>query len=251
MADKFEITGLTLQYGGVQALHDITLTIPERRVTALIGPSGCGKSTLLRTLNRLAELDPAVRWSGRILLDGEDIAGRDVDLTLLRRKVGMVLQRPVMFPGSIYDNVAFGPRLKGIRARADLDAAVEESLRQAALWPEVRDRLKKPAGQLSGGQQQRLCIARALAAGPEVLLLDEPTSALDPASAALVEELLKRLRERYTLVLVTHSMPQAARVSDKAAFFLAGELIEAGPAGQVFAMPKDPRTEKYITGQFG
>ncbi len=251
MPDKLQITALSLYYAGVQALRDISLTIPANRITALIGPSGCGKSTLLRTLNRMAELDPTVRWSGKILLDGEDIAGKGVALPLLRKKVGMVFQKPVVFPISIYENVSFGPRMQGVRSRAALDEIVETSLRRTALWPEVRDRLKKPAGQLSGGQQQRLCIARALAAEPEILLLDEPTSALDPASSAMVEALMDSLRAEYTLVLVTHSMQQAARISDQTAFFLSGELIEAGPTGQIFSMPKDMRTEKYITGQFG
>ena len=251
MPDKFQVTGLNLYYAGVQALKDISICIPERRITALIGPSGCGKSSFLRTLNRMAELDPAVRWSGKILLDGEDIAGKGVSLVLLRKKVGMVFQKPAVFPMSIYDNIAFGPRMQGVRSRSALDEREEASLRRAALWPEVKDRLKKPAERLSGGQQQRLCIARALAAEPEVLLLDEPTSALDPASAALVEALMEELRGAYTLVLVTHSMQQAARVSDRTAFFLSGELIEAGDTKQIFSMPKDPRTEKYITGQLG
>ena len=247
---KMAVEHLNLFYGDFQGLRDINLTFPENQVTALIGPSGCGKSTLLKTLNRMNDLVEGCRVEGSVLLDGAD-AYRTLDPTDLRRRVGMVFQQPNPFPMSIYDNVAFGPRSHGVRAKADLDIIVEESLRAAAIWDELKDRLKKNALGLSGGQQQRLCIARALAVQPEVLLLDESTSALDPISTAKIEELIGQLKERYTVIMVTHNMLQALRISDKTAFFLLGELVEFGPTEQVFSMPKDKRTEDYITGRFG
>ncbi|MDR0445687.1 MAG: phosphate ABC transporter ATP-binding protein PstB [Oscillospiraceae bacterium] len=247
---KIDILNLNLFYGAFQALRGITLTAPERAVTALIGPSGCGKSTLLKTINRLNDLSEGCRVEGRVLLDGADIYD-DADVYTLRRRVGMVFQKPNPFPMSVYDNVAFGPRTHGVRSRASLDAAVEASLRRAAIWDEVKDRLNKSALLLSGGQQQRLCIARALAVEPEVLLLDEPTSALDPISTAKIEELASELKKTYTIVIVTHNMQQAARISDKTAFLLLGELVELGDTGQIFTAPRDKRTEDYITGRFG
>ena len=243
------IDGLHLWYGAVQALRGITMAIPAGQVTALIGPSGCGKSTLLKCLNRMNDLVEGCRVEGTVRLMGEDVY-RDLEPTQLRRRVGMVFQKPSPFPMSIYDNVAFGPRTHGRPGRGELEEIVERSLRQAALWDEVKDRLRKGAGGLSGGQQQRLCIARALAVGPEVLLMDEPTSALDPISTSRIEELMDQLRRQVTIVLVTHSMQQAVRVSQRTAFFLAGELVEYADTGRLFTMPRDPRTERYITGRF-
>ena len=243
------IDGLHLWYGAVQALRGITMAIPAGQVTALIGPSGCGKSTLLKCLNRMNDLVEGCRVEGTVRLMGEDVY-RDLEPTQLRRRVGMVFQKPSPFPMSIFDNVAFGPRTHGRPGRGELEEIVERSLRQAALWDEVKDRLRKGAGGLSGGQQQRLCIARALAVGPEVLLMDEPTSALDPISTSRIEELMDQLRRQVTIVLVTHSMQQAVRVSQRTAFFLAGELVECADTGRLFTMPRDPRTERYITGRF-
>ena len=247
---KMAVEHLNLFYGDFQGLRDINLTFPENQVTALIGPSGCGKSTLLKTLNRMNDLVEGCRVEGSVLLDGAD-AYRTLDATDLRRRVGMVFQQPNPFPMSIYDNVAFGPRSHGVRAKADLDIIVEESLRAAAIWDELKDRLKKNALGLSGGQQQRLCIARALAVQPEVLLLDESTSALDPISTAKIEELIGQLKERYTVIMVTHNMLQALRVSDKTAFFLLGEMVEAGDTDDIFTSPSDPRTADYVAGRFG
>ena len=243
------IDGLHLWYGAVQALRGITMAIPAGQVTALIGPSGCGKSTLLKCLNRMNDLVEGCRVEGTVRLMGEDVY-RDLEPTQLRRRVGMVFQKPSPFPMSIFDNVAFGPRTHGRPGRGELEEIVERSLRQAALWDEVKYRLRKGAGGLSGGQQQRLCIARALAVGPEVLLMDEPTSALDPISTSRIEELMDQLRRQVTIVLVTHSMQQAVRVSQRTAFFLAGELVEYADTGRLFTMPRDPRTERYITGRF-
>lgn len=248
--DKFEVKDLDLYYGEFQALKKLSLQIPAREITAFIGPSGCGKSTLLKCLNRMNDLVEGCRITGSIRLDGEDIYG-DMDVTLLRKRVGMVFQKPNPFPMSIYDNVAFGPRTHGVRSRSKLNELVEKSLRSAAIWDEVKDRLKKSALGLSGGQQQRLCIARALAVEPEVLLMDEPTSALDPISTSRIEELAAVLKQRYTIVMVTHNMQQAVRISDKTAFFLMGEVIEFGDTDQIFSMPQDSRTEEYITGRFG
>jgi phosphate transport system ATP-binding protein len=249
---KIAISNLNLYYGGAQALRDIDFGIPVREVTALIGPSGCGKSTLLRTLNRMNDLVEGCRITGRVTLDGEDIYGTGtVDVNLLRKRVGMVFQKPNPFPMSVYDNVAFGPRTHGVRSRIRLDMVVEKSLRDAALWDEVKDRLKKSALSLSGGQQQRLCVARALAVGPEVLLMDEPTSALDPISTSKIEDLIAELKKDYTIVIVSHNMQQAARISDKTAFFLLGEVVEHGETEKIFSMPADRRTEDYITGRFG
>ena len=247
---KMAVEHLNLFYGDFQGLRDVNLTFPENQVTALIGPSGCGKSTLLKTLNRMNDLVEGCRVEGSVLLDGAD-AYRTLDATDLRRRVGMVLQQPNPFPMSIYDNVAFGPRSHGVRAKADLDVIVEESLRAAAIWDELKDRLKKNALGLSGGQQQRLCIARALAVQPEVLLLDESTSALDPISTAKIEELIGQLKERYTVIMVTHNMLQALRISDKTAFFLLGEVVEAGDTDTIFSAPIDPRTADYVAGRFG
>ena len=247
---KMAVEHLNLFYGDFQGLRDINLTFPENQVTALIGPSGCGKSTLLKTLNRMNDLVEGCRVEGSVLLDGAD-AYRTLDPTDLRRRVGMVFQQPNPFPMSIYDNVAFGPRSHGVRAKADLDIIVEESLRAAAIWDELKDRLKKNALGLSGGQQQRLCIARALAVQPEVLLLDESTSALDPISTAKIEELIGQLKERYTVIMVTHNMLQALRISDKTAFFLLGEVVEYADTDKLFSTPQDQRTEDYITGRFG
>ena len=242
---------LNLWYGDFKALKGISLDVGEREITALIGPSGCGKSTFLKTLNRMNDLVPGVRIEGDVRLKGEDIFAREMELTDLRRRVGMVFQQPHPFPMSIYDNVAFGPRSHGVRAKADLDIIVEESLRAAAIWDELKDRLKKNALGLSGGQQQRLCIARALAVQPEVLLLDESTSALDPISTAKIEELIGQLKERYTVIMVTHNMLQALRISDKTAFFLLGEVVEAGDTDTIFSAPTDPRTADYVAGRFG
>ena len=253
MAEKTRIStqDLNLYYGGFRALRGISLDIPENRVTALIGPSGCGKSTYLRTLNRMNDLVPGVRIEGKVLLDGQDIYAPDVDVVTLRKRVGMVFQRPNPFPMSIYDNVAYGPRIHGEKRKVVLDELVESSLKGAALWEEVKDRLHKSALGLSGGQQQRLCIARSLAVRPEVLLMDEPASALDPISTSKIEDLIRALRSSYTIVIVTHNMQQAARISDYTAFFLSGELVEYGPTGALFTNPKDQRTEDYITGRFG
>lgn len=242
---------LNLWYGDFKALKHISLDVGEREITALIGPSGCGKSTFLKTLNRMNDLVPGVRIEGEVLYNGRDIFSKEVDVTWLRKKIGMVFQKPNPFPMSIYDNIAYGPRLHGTHSKAELNDLVEKSLRGAALWDEVKDRLKKSALGLSGGQQQRMCIARALAVEPDVLLMDEPTSALDPASTMRIEELMASLKESYTVVIVTHNMQQAARISDKCAFFLVGDLIEFGETEQVFSMPKDKRTEDYITGRFG
>lgn len=248
--DKMTVENLDLFYGGFQALKKINLKIQANEITALIGPSGCGKSTLLRSLNRMNDLVDECQISGTIRLDGEDIYG-NMDSNLLRRRVGMVFQKPNPFPMSIYDNIAFGPRTHGVRSKAVLDEIVERSLRGAAIWDEVKDRLKKSALGMSGGQQQRLCIARALAVEPEVLLMDEPTSALDPISTAKVEELAAELKKKYCIVIVTHNMQQAVRISDKTAFFLLGELVEFGDTEKLFSMPEDKRTEDYITGRFG
>jgi len=247
---KLAIEHLDLYYGSFKALKDIQLDLEEKEITAFIGPSGCGKSTLLKSLNRMNDLVEGCRITGKILLDGEDIYG-NMDVNLLRKKVGMVFQKPNPFPMSIYDNIAFGPRTHGIHAKAKLDEIVEQSLRHAAIWNEVKDRLKKSALGLSGGQQQRLCIARALAVEPEVLLMDEPTSALDPISTSKIEELVLELKTDYTIVMVTHNMQQAARISDKTAFFLLGEVIEYQRTEKLFAFPEDKRTEDYITGRFG
>ena len=249
--NAFEIRGLNLWYGSHHALHDVDIDIPARQVTALIGPSGCGKSTFLKTLNRMNDLVEGIRIEGELLFEGQDIYAPSCDVTELRKNVGMVFQKPNPFPMSIYDNVAYGPKVHGVRKREELDAIVEESLRGAALWDEVKDRLKKSALGLSGGQQQRLCIARALAVKPEVLLMDEPTSALDPGSTMKVEELMSELKKDYTVVIVTHNMQQAARISDLTAFFLLGELVEVGPTAQIFSTPQDKRTEDYISGRFG
>ncbi len=268
---KMQVQDLNLYYGDFQALKTVSLDVPERQITALIGPSGCGKSTLLKTLNRMNDLVEGCRVEGSVTLDGESIyGGRDflrnplmapdfsnqrrhpgMDISLLRKRVGMVFQKPNPFPMSVYDNVAYGPRTHGVHGKVKLDEIVEASLRSAAIWDELKDRLKKSALGLSGGQQQRLCIARALAVEPEVLLMDEPTSALDPISTSRIEELCMALKQRYTIVIVTHNMQQAVRVSDRTAFFLLGEIVEAGGTEDLFSMPKDQRTEDYITGRFG
>ena len=249
--DKIVIEHLNLWYGSFQALKDINLRLPANEITAFIGPSGCGKSTLLKSLNRMNDLVEGCRIEGTVTLDGEDIFSRKMDVNLLRKRVGMVFQKPNPFPMSIYDNVAYGPRTHGIRSRVKLDEIVEKSLRGAAIWDEVKDRLKKSALGMSGGQQQRLCIARALAVEPEVLLMDEPTSALDPISTSRIEELAMELKKDYTIVMVTHNMQQAARISDKTAFFLLGDMVEFGPTEKIFSMPPDRHTEDYITGRFG
>ncbi len=246
-----EVDHLNLYYGETQALKDISLEMEERKVISLIGPSGCGKSTFLRTLNRMNDLINGVRISGTVRIHGEDIYQREVDVEMLRKRVGMVFQAPNPFPKSIYDNVAYGPRIHGIKNKSQLDEIVEKSLRDAALWDEVKDRLKERATGLSGGQQQRLCIARALAVEPEVVLMDEPTSALDPVSTGKIEELIVELKEKYTIVIVTHNMQQAARISDKTAFFLSGELIEYDETEKLFSNPSRKQTEDYITGRFG
>ena len=242
---------LNLWYGAHQALHNITIDIPEKSITALIGPSGCGKSTFLKTLNRMNDLVGGVKITGEVTYEGENIYDPSVDVNELRKSIGMVFQKPNPFPMSIYDNIAYGPRTHGIRSKAKLDDIVEKSLRGAAIWDEVKDRLKKNALGLSGGQQQRLCIARALAVEPKVLLMDEPTSALDPISTSKIEDLATQLREQYTIVIVTHNMQQAVRISDCTAFFLLGELVEYGQTEQMFSQPQDKRTEDYITGRFG
>ena len=251
MSDILEAKTLNLWYGEHHALHDVSLSVPEKSITALIGPSGCGKSTFLKTLNRMNDLIPGVKITGEVNYKGQNILAPSVDVSALRREIGMVFQKPNPFPMSIYDNVAYGPRTHGVRARAKLDDIVERSLRGAAIWDEVKDRLKKNALGLSGGQQQRLCIARALAVEPEVLLMDEPTSALDPISTSRIEELALELKERYTIVIVTHNMQQAVRISDRTAFFLLGELVECGDTERIFSQPADKRTEDYITGRFG
>ena len=247
---KFDISNLNLYYGDFHALKGIDMQIEAHEITAFIGPSGCGKSTFLKTLNRMQDLVEGVRIEGSVKLDGADIF-KDMDAITLRHRVGMVFQQPNPFPKSVYDNVAYGPRIFGIRKKADLDEIVERSLRQAAIWDELKDRLNKSALGLSGGQQQRLCIARTLAVEPEVILMDEPTSALDPISTSKIEDLATELKDKYTIVIVTHNMQQAARISDKTAFFLLGEMIEFGETEKVFAMPKDKRTEDYISGRFG
>ena len=247
---KFDIEHLNLYYGGFHALKDMSLAIPEKKITAFIGPSGCGKSTLLKTLNRMNDLVEGCRITGKVCLDGCDIYS-GMDTALLRRRVGMVFQKPNPFPMSIFDNVAYGPRTHGVTGRAKLEEIVEQSLRDAAIWDELKDRLKLDALGLSGGQQQRLCIARALAVKPEVLLMDEPTSALDPISTSRIEDLAVTLKDTYTLVMVTHNMQQAARISDMTAFFLLGEIVEFGETEQIFSTPRDKRTEDYITGRFG
>ena len=251
MSDIMTVQGLNLWYGDHQALHDISMNIPEKSITALIGPSGCGKSTFLKTLNRMNDLIPGVKITGDVRYRDQDIFAPGTDVNELRREIGMVFQKPNPFPMSIYDNIAYGPRTHGIKSRAKLDEIVEKSLRGAAIWDEVKDRLKKNALGLSGGQQQRLCIARALAVEPEVLLMDEPTSALDPISTSKIEELAMQLKEQYTIVIVTHNMQQAVRISDRTAFFLLGELVECGDTQQLFSQPQDKRTEDYITGRFG
>ena len=251
MSDIITVEDLNLWYGSTQALHQVSMEIPEKSITALIGPSGCGKSTFLKTLDRMNDLVPGVRIEGTVRYDGRDIFAPDVDVNELRRQVGMVFQKPNPFPMSIYDNVAYGPRTHGVRNRAKLDEIVEQSLRSAAIWDEVKDRLKKNALGLSGGQQQRLCIARALAVEPQVLLMDEPTSALDPISTSKIEELAIELKKQYTIVIVTHNMQQALRISDRTAFFLLGELIEYDDTERIFSTPSQKKTEDYITGRFG
>ncbi len=251
MSDIFTVHDLNLWYGPTQALHHVDIDIPEQSITALIGPSGCGKSTFLKTLDRMNDLVPGVRIEGTVEYDGKNIFAPDVDVNELRRQVGMVFQKPNPFPMSIYDNVAYGPRTHGVRNRAKLDEIVEQSLRSAAIWDEVKDRLRKNALGLSGGQQQRLCIARALAVEPRVLLMDEPTSALDPISTSKIEDLAMELKKRYTIVIVTHNMQQALRISDRTAFFLLGELIEYDDTERMFSAPTQKKTEDYITGRFG
>ena len=251
MSDLITVQDMCLWYGHTQALKNISIRIPEKSITALIGPSGCGKSTFLKTLDRMNDLIPTVKITGEVKYHGKNIFDPSVDVNELRRQIGMVFQKPNPFPMSIYDNIAYGPRTHGIRAKARLDEIVEQSLRDAAIWDEVKDRLKKSALGLSGGQQQRLCIARALAVQPDVLLMDEPTSALDPISTSKIEELAIGLKDRYTIIIVTHNMQQAVRISDQTAFFLLGELVEYGDTEQMFAQPKDKRTEDYITGRFG
>ena len=251
METKISTSDLNLYYGKNHALKNINLDIYENQITAFIGPSGCGKSTYLKTLNRMNDLVPNVTINGKVWIDGEDIYDPKVDTTLLRKKVGMVFQQPNPFPMSIYDNIAYGPRIHGIKGKAELDAIVEKSLRGAALWDEVKDRLKRSALGLSGGQQQRLCIARALAVEPEILLMDEPTSALDPISTLKIEDLMGELKKNYTVVIVTHNMQQATRIADYTAFFLMGEVVEFSETEKLFSMPDDKRTEDYITGRFG
>ena len=251
MSTIISVQNLNLWYGSNQALYDVSMELPENQITAFIGPSGCGKSTFLKTLNRMNDLVDGVRIQGKIFYDGQDIYAPQVHTTWLPTDIGMVFQKPNPFPMSIYDNIAYGPRLQGIRAKVKLDEIVETSLRGAAIWDEVKDRLNKSALGLSGGQQQRLCIARALAVEPKVLLMDEPTSALDPISTSKIEELASELKKNYTIIMVTHNMQQAARISDKTAFFLLGKMIEFDSTEQLFSMPKDKRTEDYITGRFG
>ena len=251
MSSIMTVKDLCLWYGKAQALKNINMEIPEKSITALIGPSGCGKSTFLKTLNRMNDLIPDVKITGEIMYNGENIYNSSVDVSELRKNIGMVFQKPNPFPVSIYDNIAYGPRTHGIKSRAKLDDIVERSLRDAAIWKEVKDRLKKNALGLSGGQQQRLCIARALAVEPQILLMDEPTSALDPISTSHIEELAMKLKEKYTIVIVTHNMQQAVRISDNTAFFLLGDLVEFSDTEAMFSQPKDKRTEDYITGRFG
>ena len=251
MNSKISVSNLNLYYGQNHALKSVNMEIPENEITAFIGPSGCGKSTFLKTLNRMNDLVEGVRIEGKVVLDGEDIYSPTVDTTLLRKKVGMVFQQPNPFPMSIYDNIAYGPRIHGIKNKAKLDEIVETSLKGAAIWDEIKDRLKKSALGLSGGQQQRLCIARALAVKPEVLLMDEPTSALDPISTLKVEELMAELKKNYTVAIVTHNMQQATRISDNTAFFLVGEMVEMNKTEELFSRPMDKRTEDYMTGRFG
>ncbi len=251
MADAFTVKDMELYYGSFHALKNVNLNIASGEITAFIGPSGCGKSTFLKSLNRMNDLVEGCRITGDIRLMGEDIYDRNMDVSVLRRRVGMVFQKPNPFPMSVYDNIAYGPRTHGVRKKAELDEIVEKSLRDAAIWDELKDRLKKSALGLSGGQQQRLCIARALAVKPEVILMDEPTSALDPISTSKIEDLVMDIKKEYTIVMVTHNMQQAVRVSDTTVFFLLGEIIESGATGQMFSVPKDKRTEDYITGRFG
>ena len=251
MADAFTVKDMELYYGSFHALKNVNLNIASGEITAFIGPSGCGKSTFLKSLNRMNDLVEGCRITGDIRLMGEDIYDKNMDVCVLRRRVGMVFQKPNPFPMSVYDNIAYGPRTHGVRKKAELDEIVEKSLRDAAIWDELKDRLKKSALGLSGGQQQRLCIARALAVKPEVILMDEPTSALDPISTSKIEDLVMDIKKEYTIVMVTHNMQQAVRVSDTTVFFLLGEIIESGATGQMFSVPKDKRTEDYITGRFG
>ncbi len=251
MADAFTVQNMDLYYGSFHALKNINLNIASGEITAFIGPSGCGKSTFLKSLNRMNDLVEGCKITGDIRLMGEDIYDKRMDVSLLRRRVGMVFQKPNPFPMSVYDNIAYGPRTHGVKKKAELDEIVEKSLRDAAIWDELKDRLKKSALGLSGGQQQRLCIARALAVKPEVILMDEPTSALDPISTSKIEDLVMDIKKDYTIVMVTHNMQQAVRVSDTTVFFLLGEIVESGATGQMFSMPKDKRTEDYITGRFG
>ena len=251
MADAFTVQNMDLYYGSFHALKNVNLNLPSGEITAFIGPSGCGKSTFLKSLNRMNDLVEGCKITGDIRLMGEDIYDKRMDVSLLRRRVGMVFQKPNPFPMSVYDNIAYGPRTHGMRKKAELDEIVEKSLRDAAIWDELKDRLKKSALGLSGGQQQRLCIARALAVKPEVILMDEPTSALDPISTSKIEDLVMDIKKDYTIVMATHNMQQAVRVSDTTVFFLLGEIVESGATGQMFSMPKDKRTEDYITGRFG
>ena len=251
MADAFTVKDMELYYGSFHALKNVNLNIASGEITAFIGPSGCGKSTFLKSLNRMNDLVEGCRITGDIRLVGEDIYDKNMDVSVLRRRVGMVFQKPNPFPMSVYDNIAYGPRTHGVKKKAELDEIVEKSLRDAAIWDELKDRLKKSALGLSGGQQQRLCIARALAVKPEVILMDEPTSALDPISTSKIEDLVMDIKKEYTIVMVTHNMQQAVRVSDTTVFFLLGEIIESGATGQMFSVPKDKRTEDYITGRFG
>ena len=251
MADAFTVKDMELYYGSFHALKNVNLNIASGEITAFIGPSGCGKSTFLKSLNRMNDLVEGCRITGDIRLMGEDIYDKNMDVSVLRRRVGMVFQKPNPFPMSVYDNIAYGPRTHGVKKKAELDEIVEKSLRDAAIWDELKDRLKKSALGLSGGQQQRLCIARALAVKPEVILMDEPTSALDPISTSKIEDLVMDIKKKYTIVMVTHNMQQAVRVSDTTVFFLLGEIIESGATGQMFSVPKDKRTEDYITGRFG
>ena len=250
MDSKMKVENLDLYYGKFKALKNINLDLPKNEITAFIGPSGCGKSTLLKSLNRMNDLVEGCKITGKVTLDGDDIYG-DMDVNLLRKRVGMVFQKPNPFPMSVYDNIAYGPRTHGVRKKAELDEIVEDSLKKAAIWDELKDRLKKSALGLSGGQQQRLCIARALAVKPKVLLMDEPTSALDPISTLKIEDLAAELKNDYTIVMVTHNMQQAARISDQTAFFLLGEIVEYNETSELFSHPKDNRTEEYITGRFG
>ena len=251
MADAFTVKDMELYYGSFHALKNVNLNIASGEITAFIGPSGCGKSTFLKSLNRMNDLVEGCRITGDIRLMGEDIYDKNMDVSVLRRRVGMVFQKPNPVPMSVYDNIAYGPRTHGVKKKAELDEIVEKSLRDAAIWDELKDRLKKSALGLSGGQQQRLCIARALAVKPEVILMDEPTSALDPISTSKIEDLVMDIKKEYTIVMVTHNMQQAVRVSDTTVFFLLGEIIESGATGQMFSVPKDKRTEDYITGRFG